>query len=120
MPPYQNFLIQHLSAHSRRICLIANSVLRTSSAISSYTTRVRRITVKYITVDSIYVQYAGFQTMTEDRTLNTITLQDIMSQTNGGLKYCLLITYATLIFAIIVTDHLIFKILPKFFYVKNF
>ena len=57
--------------------------------------------------------------MTEDRTLNTITLQD-MSQTNGRLKYCLLITYATLIFAIIVTDHLIFKFLLKFFYVKNF
>ena len=38
------------------------------------------------------MQYVGFRTMTEDRTLNTITLQDIMSQTNGILKYCLLIT----------------------------
>ncbi len=55
------------------------------------------------------MQYVGFRTMTEDRTLNTITLQDIMSQTNGRLKYCLLITYATLIFAIIVTDQMIFN-----------
>ncbi len=32
----------------RRICLIANSVLRTSSAISSYTTQARGIIGKYI------------------------------------------------------------------------
>jgi hypothetical protein len=33
---------------SSRICLIADSVLRTSSAISSYTTRAHGIIVKYI------------------------------------------------------------------------
>ena len=51
----------YYSTHSRRICLIANSVLRTSSAISSYTTRVRRITVKYkeqcLFVNNVWIIY---------------------------------------------------------------
>ena len=44
----KNSMLLRYSTHSRRMCLIANSVLRTSSAISSYTARVRRITVKYL------------------------------------------------------------------------
>jgi hypothetical protein len=43
---YYNWLLDYI-IRSRRVSLIAESVLRTSSAISSYTTRAHGIIVNY-------------------------------------------------------------------------